>query len=106
MLIKVFLFAIVDWLKDQKIKNNDKNWEEQKLPGHDFTAKQLFWISWGQVWCSKYRDSALIKQIQSYVHSPGAFRILGPLSNNEDFAKDFNCPIGNPMNPKNKCSVL
>ena len=23
---------------------------------------QMFWVSWGQVWCAKYRDAALKKQ--------------------------------------------
>jgi hypothetical protein len=29
---------------------------------------------------------------------------LGLLSNNEDFAKDFNCPIGSIMIQEEKCS--
>ena len=100
-----FLIILVDWLKDQKIKNEDQDWEEQILPGHNFTPKQLFWISWGQVWCSKYRDGAYKKQINTGAHSPGGFRTMGSLSNNDDFAKDFNCAKGTPMNPEKKCSV-
>jgi len=103
--IKESYGGYVDWLKDQKVKNDDQDWEEQRLPGHNFTPKQLFWISWGQVWCSKYRDGAYKKQIKTGAHSPGGFRIMGSLSNNDDFAKDFNCPKGSPMNPENKCSV-
>lgn len=44
-------------------------------------------------------------RITTGVHSPGQFRVLGPLSNMEEFSKDFNCPVGSKMNPENKCIV-
>ncbi len=44
-----------DWVKD--------NEEEAGLPGFDFNPRQLFWISWGQVWCSKYREAAMKNQV-------------------------------------------
>ncbi|GFU35800.1 endothelin-converting enzyme homolog [Nephila pilipes] len=33
------------------------------------------------------------------------FRVIGPMSNSEDFAKEFNCPSKSRMNPENKCEV-
>lgn len=44
-------------------------------------------------------------RITTGVHSPAQFRVLGPLSNMIDFAKDFNCPDGSAMNPPKKCEV-
>jgi predicted metalloendopeptidase len=85
------------WVKDHQ--------EEDLLPGLNFTSQQLFWISWGQVWCSKYRDPALRNQIQTGAHSPGEFRINGPMSNSPQFAKAFDCPVGSRMNPSQRCSV-
>ena len=58
-----------------------------------------------KVWCIKYRDAALVSQIETAPHAPGRFRILGPLSNIDAFAKDFNCPAGSGMNPRKKCQV-
>lgn len=78
---------------------------EAKLVGHDFTPKQLFWISFSQVWCSKYKDGTLKQQILTGYHSPGEFRIKGPLANNPSFAEDFQCAKGSKMNPAKKCSV-
>lgn len=44
-------------------------------------------------------------RITTGVHSPAQFRVLGPLSNRKEFASDFNCPEGSPMNPVKKCEV-
>ena len=87
----------VRWVLDNK--------EEQPLAGLRYTPRQMFWISYSQLWCSKYHDSALKELILTDYHSPGEFRVIGPLSNNEDFARDFNCPLGSKMNPADKCSV-
>ena len=32
-------------------------------------------------------------------------RVIGPLSNFDEFAKAYSCPKGSPMNPKKKCAV-
>ena len=68
-------------------------------------CKNIFLVFFFQVWCTKYRDLQLKNQILTGVHSPGAFRIVGPLSNSDDFAKDFKCPKGSKMNPIEKCKV-
>ncbi|XP_043270753.1 neprilysin-1-like [Venturia canescens] len=79
--------------------------EEPLLPGVNLTHDQLFFLNYAQIWCgSMTREEALTK-IRSSVHSPGEIRVLGPLSNSEDFAKAYDCPLGSPMNPKNKCNV-
>jgi membrane metallo-endopeptidase-like protein 1 len=65
----------------------------------------MFWLGYAQMWCSRFRDAALINAIATDVHSPGPFRINGPLSNAEDFAKDYNCQKGTFMNRENKCAV-
>ncbi|XP_044018489.1 neprilysin-2-like isoform X2 [Aphidius gifuensis] len=83
----------------------DKNGPEKKLPGLDYTPRQMFWISAANTWCSTYRPEALKVRITTGFHSPGEFRILGPLSNMEEFAEDFQCPSGSRMNPVKKCAV-
>ena len=36
---------------------------EARLPGFDYTPEQMFWISWGQVWCAKWTDGKLKSQV-------------------------------------------
>eukprot|EP00095_Tigriopus_kingsejongensis_P007986 snap_masked-scaffold269_size230758-processed-gene-0.4 protein:Tk07986 transcript:snap_masked-scaffold269_size230758-processed-gene-0.4-mRNA-1 annotation:"PREDICTED: neprilysin-2" len=79
--------------------------EEPVLPGVDHTPNQLFWLSAANIWCSKFRPKALEQRIKTGAHSPGRFRIKGPFSNSRDFARDFQCPLGSPMNPVKKCEV-
>ncbi|XP_026670737.1 neprilysin-2 isoform X1 [Ceratina calcarata] len=95
--IKEAYLAYQEWVK--------RNHAEAKLPGLPYTPEQLFWISAANTWCSKYRPEAMKLRITTGFHSPGKFRVLGPLSNMEEFAKDFNCPVGSKMNPEKKCSV-
>uniref|UniRef100_A0A7G3AIY0 Putative m13 family peptidase n=1 Tax=Lutzomyia longipalpis TaxID=7200 RepID=A0A7G3AIY0_LUTLO len=83
----------------------EQNGPELKLPGLDYTPEQMFWISAAQTWCSVYRPESMKMRITTGVHSPAQFRVLGPLSNMRDFAKDFNCPDGSPMNPTHKCEL-
>jgi len=87
-------------------KWSKKNGEEPRLPGlQKYTPTQMFWISAGHTWCSKYRDAALERRIKTGAHSPGPFRVKGPFSNSPDFSRDWNCPVGSGMNPVNKCEV-
>lgn len=46
-----------------------------------------------------------VRRIRVDPHSPTQFRVRGPLSNNEEFAKAWNCPVGSPMNNEKKCQV-
>jgi len=82
-----------------------KNHEEPQLPGLDYNPRQMFWLSAGLTWCARYRPESLKLRVLTGQHSPGNFRVIGPMSNLEEFSKDFNCPLGSRMNPKNKCKV-
>ncbi|XP_076451188.1 neprilysin-1-like [Babylonia areolata] len=79
--------------------------EEQLLPGIGLNHDQLFFLNYAQIWCGNVRDEEALHTIRTSVHSPGPIRVLGPLSNSEDFARAFSCPLGSRMNPRHKCSV-
>ena len=78
---------------------------ELQLPGLNYTSKQMFWISFANVWCVKSRPRAVEDFMKTGSHSPANFRLIGVVSNSREFAEDFNCKVNSPMNPKNKCAV-
>jgi len=85
------------------MKSIEEQGPEPRLPGlTQYTPEQLFFVSFSQVWCERITVNGLLSQILSDPHSPGKFRVFGPLSNSEDFVREFNCPLG-PMNREDKC---
>lgn len=89
--------AYKDWVKN--------NGAEKMLPGIDLTPDQLFFVGFAQVWCSKYRESGAIQQIETGVHSISKFRVIGTLHNSKEFANVFKCPSNSYMNAGTKCAV-
>uniref|UniRef100_A0A3P9NFF2 Membrane metalloendopeptidase like 1 n=1 Tax=Poecilia reticulata TaxID=8081 RepID=A0A3P9NFF2_POERE len=79
--------------------------EEPRLPGLDMDHKQLFFLNFAQVWCGAYRPEYASQSIKTDSHSPLEYRVLGSLQNFEAFSEAFQCPIGSPMNPEQKCRV-
>ena len=78
--------------------------KKSQLPGlENYNADQLFYISFGQLWCEKHTDQSLKMQIRYDEHAPGEVRVSGTVSLIHDFAKTFNCPRGSPMYPEEQC---
>jgi endothelin-converting enzyme len=68
-----------------------------------FTPNQLFFLSYGQQFCSKITDVRDLEESDNYF--PVRYRVLGPLQNFSPFSKAFSCKAGSPMNPNRKCQV-
>ncbi|XP_008211047.1 neprilysin-2-like isoform X2 [Nasonia vitripennis] len=79
--------------------------EEAGLPGLDYNATQLFWISAMSFLCSKDTPQHLQDSLKSSEHTPDKFRAMGIALNSLDFSKAFDCPAGSPMNPLKKCKL-
>ena len=62
-----------------------------------YTAEQRFFIGYAQAWMRKYRDEALLLQIETNVHSPGEFRVNGVLRNMHEFYQAFDVKPGDRM---------
>lgn len=77
-----------------------KNKNDLILPGLEtFTFKQLFWLTNANLYCTKYNPEYVENGLFDEDHPPNEFRIIGMLSNNRNFAKDFKCPLRSNMNP-------
>ncbi|XP_005183445.2 neprilysin-4 [Musca domestica] len=77
----------------------------ENFSGMDFNYRQLFFTSYGYLWCSDFYSKLRTTLMAIDIHVPDKFRVLGPLSNFEEFAKEFNCPVGSKMNPAKKCEI-
>jgi putative endopeptidase len=66
-----------------------------KLDG--FTPEQRFFLGWAKVWCDKYTPEILRRIVLTNPHSPGNFRVLGPLSNMQEFYDAFAVKEGDTM---------
>ncbi|KAF4948867.1 hypothetical protein FSARC_13627 [Fusarium sarcochroum] len=80
-----------------------KKWESKQgkaknLPGlQDFSHEQLFFLKWGQTWCSNIPPERAMKLLLEDVHSPASARVSLPLKNTVGFNKAFNCPKKEPV---------
>lgn len=95
--LKAAYYAYLDYEKQFGI--------EPRLPALEYTPHQLFFIQEASTSCGKERKEMLEYYLKKDGHSPRRFRIIGPYSNSEEFAKTFNCPKGSPMNPNEKCQI-
>jgi predicted metalloendopeptidase len=62
-----------------------------------FTGDQRFFIGFGQIWRTKFRDEALRQQLLTNPHSPGMYRAFVPLINNDAFDAAFGVQPGDKM---------
>lgn len=98
--LKQAFLAYQYWLKD-----NENKLKSETLPGLNLTNLQLFFLNFAQIWCGDMRAEAAITKLPGALHSPGRFRVIGSVSNSEEFAAVFNCPVPAPMNPDDKCTI-
>ena len=75
----------------------DKHPEERNKKIDGFTPEQRFFLSFAGIWRSKIRDEEQKLRLNVDPHSPGHFRVNGPLSDLPEFQKAFNIPDNAPM---------
>ena len=63
--------------------------DEEVAPIDGFTDKQRIFLGWAQVWQMHGREEYLKNQVVTDPHSPGKFRVNGPMSNMPEFVEAF-----------------
>ena len=62
-----------------------------------FTPEQRFFLAWAQIWRGLQRPEAELQSLKTNAHSPGIWRVNGPLSNMPEFRAAFGCADGDPL---------
>jgi putative endopeptidase len=62
-----------------------------------FTPAQRFFIAYAQLWKIKYTDEEMKNRISNDPHSPGMYRVNGPLKNCPEFFESFKVEENRPM---------
>jgi len=58
---------------------------------------QRFFLAYALAWMINTRPEAIVNQVKSNVHSPAKFRVIGPLSDIQEFYTAFNIKEGDAM---------
>jgi endothelin-converting enzyme len=87
------------WLAERKAMPSA--WD-QDLPGLDmFTHEQLFFIMWGNNWCSSYSAAGMDDLIKTDNHAPATARLGLTAQNSGAFKEAFKC-----KNKKPACEIF
>ena len=78
----------------RKALGKDPN-EAAKVEG--YTPAQRFFLNYAAIWRNNIREEALRVRLNTDPHSPGRFRVLGPLSALPEFHAAFGCAGAGPM---------
>ncbi len=72
-----------------------------------YTPAQRFFIGFAQLWKINYTDEEMKNRIANDPHSPGMYRVNGPLMNCPEFFEAFDVKEGDPMrNSSEKISKI
>ena len=79
----------------EAFKKTAQGQSSEKIGG--FTPEQRYFLAYGYAWMINSTDASLAKQVMSNEHAPAQFRVIGPLSDIEEFYKAFNIKPGDKM---------
>lgn len=70
-----------------------------------WTARQRFFLSYANSWCTEARPEAIRSQILTNPHSFPRYRVNNVVSDMPEFQQAFGCKKGTPMVRENACRV-
>ncbi|KAH8341971.1 hypothetical protein KR059_006484 [Drosophila kikkawai] len=89
----------------QQLEDPEQQSVSEQLPGLDLKPDQLFFLGFAQLFCSDFQEEHYYKHLTD-VHTIDKYRVLGAISNSDDFFQAYNCPVGSGMRPENKTCRL
>jgi putative endopeptidase len=89
----------------EAFKKTEQGKSGKKIDG--FTPDQRFFLSWAQVWRKNILPESAAQLIVVDPHSPGPYRVNGPVSNMDAWYAAFNVQPGDKMyKPKEKRTLI
>ena len=79
----------------EAFKKTKQGQSNEKIGG--LTPDQRYFLSYAYSWMVQMRPESMARRIKTDVHSPAEYRVIGPVSNNENFYKAFNIQPGQFM---------
>jgi putative endopeptidase len=70
-----------------------------------FTPAQQFFLAHAQAWCERIRPENARLRVLTDPHSPGRWRVNGPLSSSPAFQEAFECKAGDRMVRAERCEI-
>ena len=70
---------------------------QRLMPIDGLTPTQRFFHAWARAWRRLHTDENLKLRVNTDVHAPATFRVLGPFANLPIFHEAFGCKAGDPM---------
>ncbi|XP_016950024.1 endothelin-converting enzyme 2 [Drosophila biarmipes] len=99
--LKLAYAAYELWLGQQ----SEEVLQRETMEGLPFDNRQLFFVGYAQMWCDDVQSLFMSSFAQSDSHAPSKYRVIGPLSNFQEFSWVFNCSQSAPMDPEYKCAI-
>ncbi|ETN84020.1 peptidase family M13 [Necator americanus] len=83
-----------------------KHGEEKRIKGFEkYNNEQIFFLGFALSWCGHTTHDHMINLLLTDPHSPDRFRVNQVLANQPEFAAAYQCDVGTPMNPVERCAV-
>ncbi|KAL7727474.1 hypothetical protein ACLKA6_017588 [Drosophila palustris] len=99
--IKLAYIAYQRWLEQQP----PETVQQETLSGLEMNSRQLFFVAYAQLWCDDVQSMFKSTVAASDDHAPGMYRVIGSLSNFQEFSWVFNCSQQARMDPEFKCAI-
>lgn len=78
-------------------ENSHVNGDDEPDVIQGYTWEQRIFLGWGRVWQTNQTDEYTSNQVMTDSHSPGQYRVNGPMSNMPEFREAWGCSEGDPM---------
>ncbi|KAH8409701.1 hypothetical protein KR222_002058 [Zaprionus bogoriensis] len=99
--VKLAYAAYEHWLRQQPSEVA----QQETLPGLELDNRQLFFLAFAQSLCDDVQSQYKTFMAVLDNHSPSMYRVIGSLSNFQEFSWVFKCPQRAKMDPEFKCAI-